>query len=164
MGYVVFEDVASGKLYEGMVWNPYPKTTKQEDAIKKCEIETLATQIKHTQCKANIRQLSAASVVSGFASLANLTSAFSPESFMPKGFESAFDFAFSQQGLTSIGLTVGLLGAAALIAKMASNAKDEKLEIEEDLDYLDIKHDDLCNGVSYKHYEREEEIYNNLQP
>jgi hypothetical protein len=164
MGYVVFEDVASGKLHEGMVWNPYPKTTKQEDAIKKCEIDSLATQIKHSQCKSKIRQLSAASVVSGFASLANLTNAFSPENFMPKGFENAFEFAFSQQGLTSVGLTLGLLGAAALFAKMASNTRDEKLEIEEELDYLDIKHDDLCNGVSYKDYEREEAIYNNFQP
>lgn len=133
MGYVIVEDLTTGELREGMVYEPRRPRNRREanliarqEVVSDCASMALAAKIRASQNKSSMVHKTLASVVAGFAGFAKICNTFRPETFIPKGFEGVFDYAFSEQGLTSIGIGLGLLGTAFLFAKAASAAKDKK--------------------------------------
>lgn len=163
MGYVVFEDIASGKLYEGMVFNPYERvaTSKKEaemirrqDAIRECTSKSMFAEIRAGQHKCSARQKTLASLLTGFAGIYKICSTFQPEAFMSKGYENVFDYVFSHQGLTSIGLGLGLIGGAYMLSKAASISKARKEYNIQKMEEFEAIGESIRNGgmVEYPRY------------
>ncbi len=150
MEYVIFEDLSTGKLHEGMVYSTYSgkkskaaaRRNSVDSAMSKCKAAYYATQIRLSQCKQTIRQLDVAKVVSGIASVGVL------------------DHALSEADPTALGVSAALAGGAFILNKISKTKKEERAELKEDLEIIEETYNDLDEN-GYRALPNYREIFEN---
>ena len=148
MSYVIFEDVASGNLYEGMVYGPR-RQTALEKAKTECKKSYLANEIRLSQVKQGLRQLRTAEFTTGLISVATFINNFTEKTALSHGFEDVMEYVESPESLAGAAVAFGLMGVAYLFKKAADFKKAEKLELQENLYDLDEQYEFLDQQTEF---------------